>query len=162
VRWLLLVFLALPILEILVLTKIGAAIGWGATLLLVVAAGFAGTWLTKHEGIRALQRWQTATAQGLVPDEGVLDGVLLLAGGAMLILPGVITDVLGLLLVLRPSRRLVARWLRPWLARRVRTGTVTIVDGVRVLHLDGGGALAGRTEREIIDADFEVREDDAR
>src|SRR5512133_3368082 len=99
-----LLFTALPLLDLWVLLRIGGAIGFWNTIALVVATGLAGAWLAKLEGART-------------PDEGVLSGALVLAGGLLLVSPGVITDALGLVLLFPPTRRVVATALRRWLER---------------------------------------------
>jgi UPF0716 protein FxsA len=123
-----LLFTALPLLDLWVLLHIGRAIGFWSTIALVVATGFAGAWLAKAEGVRVLRGWQRAVAEGRLPDEGVLSGALVLAGGLLLVSPGVITDALGLLLLSPPTRRVVAAGLRRWLERQIATGRIRVVS----------------------------------
>lgn len=106
--WLFLLFTALPLLDLWVLLHIGRALGLWSTVALVLATGLAGAWLAKAEGLRVLRDWQRALAEGRLPDEGVLSGALVLAGGLLLVTPGVITDALGLVLLFPPTRRLAA------------------------------------------------------
>ncbi len=123
-----LLFTALPLLDLWVLLRIGGAIGFWNTVALVVATGLAGAWLAKLEGARVLRGWQRAVAEGRLPDEGVLSGALVLAGGLLLVSPGVITDALGLVLLFPPTRRAVATALRRWLERRIATGRIRVVS----------------------------------
>lgn len=124
---LLLLFTLLPVVDLWVLLRIGRAIGVWPSVALVIATGFAGAALAKAEGRRVLAGWRRAAAEGRLPDEGILSGALVLAGGVLLVSPGVITDVLGLALLFPPSRRAVAAGVRRWLARKVRSGHVRIV-----------------------------------
>src|SRR5690606_16921590 len=127
-----LIFIVLPLLETFLLAKIGAAIGWANTLALMILTVVAGVWLTRLEGARAWREWQRSRAAGRMPHDGVLSGVLLLLGGALLILPGVITDVAGLLLLLPPTRRALAAVLRPWIKRRFFEGPAAGAPQIRV------------------------------
>jgi UPF0716 protein FxsA len=126
---LILLFTVVPLIELLLLTRIGAAIGFANTVLLVVGTGLLGSWLARLEGGRVWRQWQDALARGQMPAEGVLGGVLMLIGGVLLITPGVLTDVTGLLLLLPPTRRFIGeRWVRPWLERRIEQGSIRVVD----------------------------------
>jgi UPF0716 protein FxsA len=122
-------FTALPLLDLWVLLQIGQVLGFWSTVALVVATGMAGAWLAKAEGFRVLRAWQRAIAEGRLPEEGVLSGALVLAGGLLLVTPGVITDAVGLALLFPPSRRLAAAGLRRWLERQIRTGRIRVVSG---------------------------------
>jgi UPF0716 protein FxsA len=121
-------FTALPLLDLWVLLQIGRALGFWSTIALVVATGMAGAWLAKAEGARVLRGWQRAIAEGRLPEEGVLSGALVLAGGLLLVTPGVISDALGIALLFPPSRRLAAAALRRWLRRQVEAGRIHVVS----------------------------------
>ena len=124
------------------LVQIGRAIGFWTALALVLATGLAGAWLAKAEGLRVVREWQHALAERRVPDEGVLSGVLVLAGGLLLVTPGVITDAMGLLLLFPPTRRIAAAGLL----------AVVPAAGRRRPHPRGGGrGSRGDGSREPID-----------
>lgn len=122
-----LLFTLLPLLDLWVLLAIGRALGFWPTVALVIATGAVGAWLAKREGRRVLRGWQRALEQGRVPDEGILSAALVLAGGVLLVSPGVITDAMGLALLFPPTRRLAGAGLRRWLERKVRSGQVHVV-----------------------------------
>jgi UPF0716 protein FxsA len=122
-----LLFVAVPLLDLWLLLRIGRGLGFWPTIALVVVTGMTGAWLAKIEGLRVLRAWQRAVAEGRLPEEGVLSGALVLVGALLLVTPGVITDVAGLALLFPPTRRLAARGLRRWLERQVRTGRVRVV-----------------------------------
>lgn len=124
---LLLLFIAVPLLDLWLLLQIGRALGPWSTVALLLATGMAGAWLAKAEGFRVIHAWQRALAEGRVPEEGILSGALVLAGGLLLVAPGVITDVLGVVLLAPPTRRLVAAGLRRWLRRQIASGRVRVV-----------------------------------
>jgi len=116
-----LLFTVVPLLELFLLLQLGQRIGVEATVLLVLTTGVLGAVFAKLEGLRVLTTWRTALAQGRLPPDGVLSGVLVLLGGAFLVAPGVLTDVTGLLLLIPPSRRWIARLIKHRLERRLVT-----------------------------------------
>jgi UPF0716 protein FxsA len=105
-------FVVVPLLELYVIIQVGQVIGAPATLLAVVALSAAGAVLVKREGLRAWQRFRWALQEGRLPAREVVDGALLLVGGALMLTPGFVTDGVGLLLLLPPSRAVVNRILR--------------------------------------------------
>lgn len=108
---LLLSFFSVPVLEIYLLIKVGGWIGALPTVFLVVFAAVLGVLLLRQQGFAALQRVQAALAKGQIPAMELLEGMLLTLGGVLLLIPGLITDTLGFLLLTPPLRR--------WLIRRV-------------------------------------------
>jgi UPF0716 protein FxsA len=121
-----LAFTLIPLVELFVLIRIGRVIGAPSTLLLVVLTGIAGAWLAKRQGRKVLDEWREALAMGRVPEEGVLGGMLVLLGGLLLITPGVITDVAGLLCLLPATRRLLAKSLQHKLAQQIQLGRAQV------------------------------------
>jgi UPF0716 protein FxsA len=107
--FLILLFIVVPIAEIYVIIQVGQAIGAGWTIVLLIADSVIGARLVSWQGRTAWRRFQEAVAAGRVPHNEVLDGALIIVGGAFLLTPGFITDVFGLLLLLPPSRALVRR-----------------------------------------------------
>jgi UPF0716 protein FxsA len=126
-RFLLLLLVGLPILDFWVLFQIGHAVGFANAIALVLVTGLLGAWLAKSEGVRVTRAWQVALAEGRVPDEGVLSGALVLAGGLLLLTPGLISDALGLLLLFPPTRRAAAAALGRWLRRQIQAGRIHVV-----------------------------------
>ncbi|MEM6956199.1 MAG: FxsA family protein [Myxococcota bacterium] len=128
-RLLFLLFTVIPLVEVWLLVKIGAFLGFGGTLALVVLTGAVGAALAKSEGRRALTAWQRDLAAGRVPKDGVLDGVLLLVGGIFLVTPGVLTDVVGLSLLIPPIRRIISATIRRRTEAAVAQGRVQVFHG---------------------------------
>jgi UPF0716 protein FxsA len=100
----LLLLIVWPIAELFVAIKVAEAIGVLLTVILVIAGWPVGMWLAKTEGRAAWQRLSAAVAAGRPPGREVIDGALVLVGGILLMIPGFITDALGLLLLLAPTR----------------------------------------------------------
>ncbi len=108
---LILLFTIVPLIELALLIEIGQTIGLANTLIIVIVTGIAGASLARSQGFGILQRIQNELQQGQIPGESLLDGVLILAGALLLLTPGLITDVLGLALLLPFSRVFVKTYL---------------------------------------------------
>src|SRR5919108_2189672 len=123
--FLILLFILLPIAEIYVIIKVGEAIGVLPTNALLIVDGFLGAALARSQGRAAWLRFNAALAEGRVPAREVFDGAMIIVGGAFLLAPGFITDAIGLLLLIPPTRAafraVVARMARRRVAFRVRT-----------------------------------------
>jgi UPF0716 protein FxsA len=123
---LLALFILVPLAELYVILKVGDAIGVLWTILLLAADSLVGSLLLRAEGRSVWRRFNAALAEGKMPHREVLDGVLVIFGGAFLITPGFITDVVGILLLVPPTRALIRRLLVRRLGRRVAiTATTT-------------------------------------
>jgi UPF0716 protein FxsA len=116
-------FFVVPIVELAVIIKIGAAIGVLNTIGLLILSSIVGAWLMKREGLGVVRRMQIAVAQGRVPGRELVDAFLILFGGALMVAPGFLTDVLGMLLLLPPVRSVVRAVLRRRFFVRVVGGT---------------------------------------
>lgn len=103
------VFLVLPVVEIYVIVQVGQQIGALPTVALLLAMSVVGSWLVKREGLRTWTAFRATLDAGRVPGREIADGALVILGGAFLVTPGFVTDVLGLLLVLPPSRAAIRR-----------------------------------------------------
>jgi len=141
---LMLLFVLVPLVELMLLLQIGALIGAWPTVALVVTTGVLGAALARSQGLRAFAAVQGRLAQGQLPGPELLDGLAVLVGGAFLLTPGVLTDIVGFCLLVPWTRRGIRRWLTGRLERQIREGTVHI----QVVHGDGeveeGVAEVGR------------------
>jgi UPF0716 protein FxsA len=104
-----LLFIIVPIVEIWVIIQVGQAIGPLPTIGLLIADSIIGAWLMRSQGRIVWRRFNEALAAGRVPAREVLDGALVIFGGALQLAPGFVTDVLGLFLVLPPTRAIARR-----------------------------------------------------
>ncbi|NKZ09298.1 FxsA family protein [Actinomadura latina] len=112
--------LLLPVLEIFVILQVGAAVGAWPTVGLLVAGAVLGAWLIRREGRRAYGALHDTVRTGVLQDRELGDAALIMVGGMLLLFPGFVTDVLGLLFVLPFTRPLVRRALSSFAARRLR------------------------------------------
>jgi UPF0716 protein FxsA len=108
---LVLLFIAVPIVEIYVIIQVGEAIGALWTILVLVADSIFGSMLMRAHGRAAWRRFNEAVAAGRVPGREVIDGVLVIFGGALLLTPGFVTDIFGLAFLLPPTRAVIRRLL---------------------------------------------------
>ena len=123
---LVLLFTLVPAIEIYLLIQVGAGIGAMNTLLLIVATGVVGAHYARLQGFQVLRRLQDSLASGQPPTNEILDGALLLLGGALLVTPGLLTDMAGLSLVFPPTRAWWKRQLLGWLRRKIERGEIVI------------------------------------
>jgi UPF0716 protein FxsA len=114
-----LAFFVVPILELAVIIKVGAAIGVLNTIGLLILSSIVGSWLMKREGLGVLRRIQAQVGAGQVPGKELVDAFLILFGGALMLAPGFLTDLAGMALLLPPVRAGVRRILRRKFAARV-------------------------------------------
>jgi UPF0716 protein FxsA len=128
---LVIVFIAVPLAELYVILQVGEAIGAIWTILLLAADSVFGSLLLRSQGRAVWRRFNEALAAGRMPHREVLDGVLVIFGGLLLLTPGFITDVLGLLLLIPPTRALVRATLARAIERRAAIGAAGIAAGRR-------------------------------
>ena len=127
-------FLLYVFAEIAAIWAVGSAVGVLGTLGLLLAGAFLGSWLARREGAKAMRAFTAAARSGRPAEKELTDGMLVGLGGVLILVPGFVSDVLGLLLILPPSRAMARRlWLRRMEKRAVRfanqrRGPVMVVD----------------------------------
>jgi UPF0716 protein FxsA len=117
-------FVGVPLLEIYVLIQVGQVIGPWWTILLLVLDSILGTWLIKHEGTRAWRALREALQTGRMPGKELADGALILVGGTLMLSPGFVTDLFGVLLIFPLTRPAARRVVSALIGRRLLGGTV--------------------------------------
>jgi UPF0716 protein FxsA len=122
-------FIAVPIAELAVIIQVGQAIGVWWTIAVLVADSILGSLLMRSQGRAVWRRFNAALQSGRAPAREVADGVLVIFGGALLLTPGFLTDVFGLLLLLPPTRAVIRR---VFLREAMRRITVTMTSGARM------------------------------
>ncbi len=130
-----LVFVVLPIVEIYVAIRVAHHIGVANTLGLLVLFSLVGAWLAKQAGFGVLARMRAQVEQGVLPGNEIIDGVLVLAAGVLLFVPGFVTGIVGLVLLLPPVRIMVRGGIKRSLRGRVYrigpggpTGPTNVID----------------------------------
>jgi UPF0716 protein FxsA len=121
-----LLFTIVPLLDFWLLVHLAQPLGVTATVALIVLPSLVGAWLARREGLRVLRAWQNALREGRTPEEGLTSAALVLAGGVLLVAPGLVTDVTGLALLFPPTRRIAVRLVRAWVRRKIDTGAFRV------------------------------------
>lgn len=116
----LLLFTMVPLLELALLIQIGQWIGVIPTVLLVFVTGVVGATLARSQGLMVIRDFQVTVKRAQVPAIGMIEGLLIVIGGALLLTPGLITDIVGFSFIIPSSRRLVALYLADYLASMVK------------------------------------------
>lgn len=121
-----LLFTLVPLIELYLLIRLGTYIGGVETIAIVIGTGVAGGLLAKSQGLAVLDRIRAELNQGRLPAESLFDGLLILIAGAMLITPGLLTDGLGLLLLIPWSRQAFKSWLKRKIQEKISEGEIHI------------------------------------
>lgn len=124
--YVLLLLIGVPLVELGLLIKIGQHLGAGYTILLVVLTGIAGAWLAKYQGLRVLWEIRGLLSQGIMPGYKLIEGLLVFLGGILLLAPGFLTDMMGLLCLLPVTRQYLAGIVVQVLENYLRSGRVRI------------------------------------
>jgi|SRR6056297_2089681 len=170
-----LLFVLVPLIELALLIQVGQWIGAFPTIFLVLFTGISGAWLARREGLRAIRRVQRDVAEQGVPGTAALDALAILVGGAFLLTPGVLTDIVGFALLLPPTRALARRAAIREIMKRVEDGRLKVhLGGFGAFYDSDGGFGAGfggeggregsaagwRDDDEPLDPRHEIRPDD--
>ena len=125
-RYILFLLIIVPALEIGLLVLSGQAIGIISTVLLIISTGILGAYLAKKQGVETLRRAQEEMQHGQLPGDAIIDGLCILVGGIVLLTPGFITDTIGFLLLLPPTRKLFKPYIYKLFKRWFNKGNVII------------------------------------
>jgi UPF0716 protein FxsA len=126
-----LAFVVVPILELYVIIQVGSAIGALNTVFLLLVMSFLGAWLVRREGTNVWRRLQMTLASGQMPGNEVIDGVFILAGGALMLTPGFLSDIVGLILIVPPTRAALRTLVRRRFANRIGFESTTRIIDIR-------------------------------
>lgn len=128
---LLFLFTVTPVVELFLLIRLGQAIGAWPTIAIVLVTGFLGAGLARLEGFAAIQRIRIQMERGAFPADAMIDGLCILVAGLFLITPGIITDVLGFLLLIPQSRSVLKRVIARYLRHAMAHGTVHFSSSIQ-------------------------------
>ncbi len=138
--WIFIAFLAVPLIEIALFIQIGGLIGLWATLGIVVATAFLGTWLVRSQGAREVANLRQSFAELRDPSEPLANGAMILLAGALLLTPGFFTDAIGFALLIPPVRAATFRFVK---------------SKIRVQGFAYGESQPQRPDDRVIDGEFE-------
>lgn len=123
--YLILLFTLVPIIELALLIKVGQHIGVANTITIVIATGILGAILAKSQGLKTLRNMQRDLGMGIMPADPLFDGLMILLGGILLLTPGLITDVIGFLMLIPYTRTLVKLWVKRKIKKTIEEGRIT-------------------------------------
>jgi UPF0716 protein FxsA len=126
---LILLFLLTPAVELALLIQVDQLIGFWATVALIIVTGIVGSHLARREGLSTWRRLNDRLQTGDLPGTELADGIIILVSGALLITPGILTDVIGFLGLIPLTRTWVRRVLMRWFRRKVEKGTMQVQFG---------------------------------
>lgn len=125
-RWLLIAFILLPIAEIALLLYSGSELGIFPTILLIIITGIGGAYLAKRQGLKAWKDLRSRMSTMETPGNAIIDSVCIFFGGILLIMPGFITDIAGVLLMFKGPRKLLRPLIVAWIYRKMKKGQIVI------------------------------------
>ncbi|MEE8229778.1 MAG: FxsA family protein [candidate division NC10 bacterium] len=124
---LLLLFTIVPLLELYLLIEVGSRLGAGVTVILIALTGGVGALLARMQGFLVIVQIRERLQEGRLPADELLAGGLIVAGGLLLVTPGLLTDVVGLALLLPFVRSRVVEWVKRFLRRKIQAGNIHVV-----------------------------------
>jgi UPF0716 protein FxsA len=167
VKRLLVALLLIPLVDALFLVFVAGQLGWQVTVALVVLTALLGLLFVRAEGRRTLRKLEGSVQRGVVPSDPLLDGALLLVAGAFLLTPGLVTDSLGFLLVVPPTRYVIRAAIKrfvvtPYLDRKTggfATGNVYTFGFPDPSETDAGGREVYDVDAEFTDVDLDEEDE---
>lgn len=126
-RYLALLIIVIPAIDIGFLLLSGKTIGFLPTIALIILTGVLGAYLAKREGLQTIKRVQEQLSYGQIPGESLLDGICILIGATLLLTPGFISDLFGFLLLFPPSRKPFKFLMINALRKRIEKGNIKII-----------------------------------
>lgn len=161
-KFLFLLFIIIPIIEITVLINVGEAIGAWNTVGLVLLSAFIGVNMLRYQGISTLARAQERANQGEIPGKEMIEGIVLAVGGALLITPGFVTDVIGFSCLLPFTRKAFAAKLMNRFtivaAQQSRSGSAQFYSSDPFQQSTHEQNIAPRGEGDVIDGEFKRKD----
>ena len=161
----LILFIAIPIIEIALLLRVGEIVGWAPTLLIVITTAIIGSAMLRQQGLATINTARQRLNAGEMPAQQLLEGMLIMIGGVLLLTPGFVTDTFGFVCLVPPTRQ--------WLAGKVSARAVVGFSGAAApgaaqnphQRADAGRENVGQSGRgnaagDIIDGDFKRLDDD--
>ncbi len=119
---LLILFVIVPVTELYILIEVGKKIGSLTTIGIIILTGIIGAYLVKGQGFMILKKIQNDLNEGIMPGDSLIQGVIILAGGILLLTPGFATDIIGFIFLIPISRRVVKKYLLKWLKGKIKEG----------------------------------------
>ena len=128
---LLLLFTLIPLAELYILIEIGSRFGAMTTIVIIIGTGILGAYLAKQQGFQVWLKIQGEIGQGKFPANELLDGLLLLIAGVVLLTPGLLTDLMGFIILFPATRKYIREWVKKKLSDMIQKGQVKFSGFIR-------------------------------
>lgn len=125
-KWLLLMFIVLPTAELALLIYSGQQLGFLPTIAIILLTGVGGAYLAKRQGLRAWSELQRRMQVMETPGDALIDSACILLGGILLIMPGFLTDIIGILLLFNGPRNILRPFIQRWIYKKMKNGQIII------------------------------------
>ncbi|PID03967.1 MULTISPECIES: FxsA family protein [unclassified Sporosarcina] len=126
-KWLIALFIIVPTTELALLMISGKTLGIMPTILIIIITGIGGAYLAKKQGLRAWRDLQVRMANRETPGKALVDSVCILLGGLLLLIPGFITDIMGLVLLFSGPRKILYPFIVKWIYNKIRNGQIRVM-----------------------------------
>ena len=126
-KWLALIFIVVPVLEIAILLWSGNTFGLFPTIIIILGTGILGAYLAKKQGLKAIRDVQIQMKNFQAPGDAMVNAVFVFAGGLLLLSPGFITDFFGFLFLFSPSRQLFKPLVYKWIRSKMKNGQIIVM-----------------------------------
>ena len=123
-----LLFAVIPMVELALLIKAGSYFGLFNTIILVILTAVIGAYMVKMEGIGVMYRIQQSMQEGVLPEDELINGMMILVAGAMLLTPGFFTDIIGFLMVIPFTRNNIRKFMMQFIKSKMPPGDIEITD----------------------------------
>lgn len=110
-QFILLILLIIPFVELYLLLEVGSFLGVFPTIFMIIFTGVLGVWMFRQQGFSTLKRFQECVNRGEIPAYEMIEGPILMIGGALLVAPGFFTDILGFACLIPPLRKAIAKYV---------------------------------------------------
>ena len=126
-RWIILAIIVAPVIELSVLLYFGYTFGLLPTIVIVLLTGLIGVYLAKRQGLKAIKEIQYQMQNHQLPSEAVIDGVCVFIGGLLLLTPGLLSDLIGFLLLFKITRNIIKPIIYKWFRKKMKNGQVIVM-----------------------------------
>ena len=126
-KWLALIFIVVPVLEIGILLWSGNTFGLFPTIIIILGTGILGAYLAKKQGLKAIRDVQIQMKNFQAPGDAMVNAVFVFAGGLLLLSPGFVTDLFGFLFLFSPSRQLFKPLVYKWIRSKMKNGQIIVM-----------------------------------
>ena len=149
-----LLFTATPLIELALLIKLGEIFGFLHTFTMVIITGAIGAWLARSQGIKVVNEFRQSVQNGEMPADPLIEGLMIVVGGAFLVTPGVITDIAGFTLVIPFTRKIMRRFVKRYLGDNLHVSKG--FDGTQGFYYTNGNSEFDHRVKETQHDDDDV------